>query len=144
MRFGGALVETRARSINHSSADSGRLGLYRTSGPNSFAWIGDQSGPDGIGGETRTLDTFVLARDVAPPLIRVKRPRAKGIEAGRPPIEAVITDAGSGFGWSDITTEIDGVTQIVVYDPESSRLSGTLLPLVQALTKRLCSSAPHR
>ncbi len=107
-----------------TGADSGGSALYRVSGSGSFSFVGDASGPDGIGGETRSLGTFVLARDVSPPSIRILSPRAEGSESGRPSIRVTITDRGSGFGWSDITTEIDGITQIVVFDPESARLSG--------------------
>jgi len=118
------LVLDRAVRVALAPGDSAEgLALYRVS-DDRFRWVGDEAGPDGIGGETRTLGTFGLARDTEPPVVRVTSPRADRNEGARPAIRAVLTDRGSGFGWSDITTEIDGVTQIVVFDPESAVLSG--------------------
>jgi hypothetical protein len=103
--------------------DADRLSLYRWSG-GSWSFVGSDPDRDGIGGTTRYLATFGLFRDETAPVVSIQSPAEAGIETDRPRILARITDRGSGFGWSDIQTAIDGVPQIVVFDPEASTLSG--------------------
>jgi len=98
------------------------LGLYRRSG-GGWSWVGNEAGPDGVGGNTRYLGELMLARDARPPVVTLLAPAAR-VREPRPTIRVSIKEAGSGLIWPLISATLDGVTQLLVWDPESRTLSG--------------------
>jgi len=119
----GIVLDRAARcAIQPVDAVRADVGLYRRSGA-KWSWVGNESGPDGIGGDTRYLGELMLARDVRPPVVTVLAPalRATG---SRPLIRVRILEFGSGITASTISATIDEVTQILAWDPESRTLEG--------------------
>ena len=119
----GVVLDRAARFAIQSPDPVDRLiGLYRRSG-GTWSWLGNEKGPDGIGGETRYLGELMLARDVRPPVVTVLAPEP-GATGSRPTIRVRILELGSGVTWSTISATLDEVTQIVTWDPESRTLEG--------------------
>lgn len=105
--------------------DTAQLSLYRRGGNNRWSRVGAVVGKDGTGGTTRYLGDFALFRDVSPPAVTVRAPLAGAVlKSSRPDIRIVITDRGSGVTWRGLSATIDGVPQILVYDPEARTLTG--------------------
>jgi murein DD-endopeptidase MepM/ murein hydrolase activator NlpD len=109
-----------------AGADTHRVGLYRRSPGGRWSLVGREFDADGnLGGTTRYLGDFALFRDVAPPVVTPKAPLAGAVvRSRRPDIRATVTDRGSGVSWRGLSATIDGVPQLLVYDPEARTLSG--------------------
>jgi hypothetical protein len=103
---------------------TGKIGIYRLTDGGGWDWLGNTQEEGGIQGETRYLTGFGLFIDVAPPTIGTMRPGPGASTGARPELFAGLGDKGSGFTWREIETTIDGVPQIVVYDPESGTVRG--------------------
>jgi hypothetical protein len=102
----------------------GKLALYRLTDNGTWDWLGNTPKDGGLEGTTRYLTGFGLFIDVSPPTIGTTRPAPGAATGPRPELFAGLRDIGSGFGWREIETTIDGVPQIVVYDPEAGTLRG--------------------
>lgn len=110
-------------------APAGRVGLYRLDDDGTLRYEGaeiehrgkaETSGAPTIGAQVRHLGTFVLARDIEPPVVRWTSPAGgKGLGSGRPRLRAVVRDHGSGFREDDVTFLIDGRRVPTEWDAEA-------------------------
>lgn len=108
-----------------ADADTMHVGLYVRDAGGDWNWVGAIRGDDGIGGETRYPGDLGLYRDTRPPRIVIDTPSTGRLTTDdRPLLRATLTDTGSGIGWRQIEATLDGLPQIVVWDPESASLTG--------------------
>lgn len=109
-----------------AGADARRWGLYlRRPGRSSWAWVGQEADSAGIGGTTRGLGLFELREDRVAPRVVVTAPAAgRPVAGAHPALALTVLDDLAGVTWRTIDVTVDGVPQIVVYDPESDTVSG--------------------
>jgi murein DD-endopeptidase MepM/ murein hydrolase activator NlpD len=148
----GVALDRAARFAIRGVAADPRVGLFRSGGGTSWSWVGNAAGPDGLGGDTRYLGTFVLARDASVPTITILAPAAAGANrksatgsrAATTTIRARLTDTGSGLAPLSITAAIDDIPQFLEWDPEAQVLSGPMRGSPGAGAHRLVITATDR
>jgi murein DD-endopeptidase MepM/ murein hydrolase activator NlpD len=121
-----------------AGADTSRVGLFRRGANGRWSFVGREADLAGaLGGTTRYLGDFALFRDVAPPVVTPRAPLPGAVlKSRRPDIRVSIAEKGSGVNWRGMTATIDGVVQLLVYDPEARTLSGR--------SRRPLEPGPHR